>query len=200
MADSHPQLMENLPGSSAYWAAYGSACGGYDGDRRAASGNSATRAACPRGADGSRRFCPLPGQVFFSPNLFPRAAFVDPSLACSAPPRITAEVGVDAFVQGLEAFVSPTAQPFSDTFALEAVRLAVHWLPAAVRDPADTRARELVALAALLSLFAINQAGVGGIHAPSNPLSARYNIHHGRALRCRRGSTWAAPAAGTPAR
>lgn len=121
-------------------------------------------------------------EVFFSPHLFPRAAFVDPALACSAPPKITAEVGVDAFVQGLEAFVSPNAQPFSDMFAWEAMRLAVRWLPEAVDQPGNGQARSQVALSALLSLFAINQAGVGGIHALSNPLSGRYNVHHGRAL------------------
>jgi alcohol dehydrogenase class IV len=121
-------------------------------------------------------------EVFFSPNLFPRAAFVDPSLSLSVGSRTTAEVGVDALIQGLEAYVSRNAQPFSDTFALEAVRLAARWLPVAVRDPGDLTARAHVALAALLSLFAINQAGVGGIHALSNPLSARYDIHHGRAL------------------
>ncbi len=121
-------------------------------------------------------------EVFFSPYLFPRHAFVDPSLACTVPPTKTAEVGVDAFIQGMEAFVSPQAQSFSDVFAMDAMRLAFHWLPVAYRDPADLAARSHVALAALLSLFAINQAGVGGIHALSTPLSARYDVHHGRAL------------------
>ncbi|MEU4634548.1 iron-containing alcohol dehydrogenase [Micromonospora chalcea] len=121
-------------------------------------------------------------EVFFSPHLFPRAAFVEPSLALTASAKLTAEAGVDALIQGLEAYVSRRAQPFSDMFALEAIRLAARWLPAAVRDPADPEAREFVALAALLSLYAVNQAGVGGIHALSNPLSGRYNLHHGRAL------------------
>jgi alcohol dehydrogenase class IV len=121
-------------------------------------------------------------EVFFSPHLFPRATFVVPSLATTVPPRTTAEVGVDAFIQGLEAYVSRTAQPFSDLFAWEAMRLAARWLPEAVRRPEDQAARAQVALAALFSLFAINQAGVGGIHALSNPLSGRYRIHHGRAL------------------
>jgi alcohol dehydrogenase class IV len=121
-------------------------------------------------------------EVYFSPHLFPRAAFVEPALAVAVPARLTAEVGVDALIQGLEAYVSRTAQPFSDMFALEAVRLAAQWLPAAARDPDNIEAREFVALAALLSLYAVNQAGVGGIHALSNPLSGRYDIHHGRAL------------------
>jgi alcohol dehydrogenase class IV len=121
-------------------------------------------------------------EVFFSPYLFPHAAFIDPALSRSVPARTTAEVGVDAMIQGLEAYVSRNAQPFSDAFALEAVRLAKHWLPVAVCEPGHVTARAHVALAALMSLFAINQAGVGGIHALSNPLSGRYDIHHGRAL------------------
>jgi alcohol dehydrogenase class IV len=121
-------------------------------------------------------------EVFFSPHLFPRTAIVDPELTLTVPPVVTAQVGVDAIVQGIEAYVSSSAQPFSDMFALEAVRLTYQWLPRAVHAGDNIEARSQVALAAILSLFAINQAGVGAIHALSNPLSGRFGVHHGQAL------------------
>lgn len=121
-------------------------------------------------------------QVFFSPHLFPARSIIDPRLTTSAPPDITARTGIDAFIQGLEAAVSPNATPFSDTFALRAVSLAGRWLPRAVADGSDLTARTYVSIAAVLSLFAINQAGVGAIHALSTPMSGLYGLHHGEAL------------------
>lgn len=121
-------------------------------------------------------------EVFYSPYLFPKAAFVDPNLSAGAPPTLTAKVGVDAFVQGLEAFVSSAAQPFSDMFALKAMELTWKWLPQSVREPDDVESRAFMHLASITGFFAINQAGVGAIHALSDPLSARLGLHHGEAL------------------
>ena len=124
----------------------------------------------------------LDKQVFFSPQLFPSRSVIDPKLTVSAPPEVTARTGIDAFIQGLEAAVSPTATPFSDTFALRAVSLASRWLPHAVADGSNLTARTQMSIAAALSLFAINQAGVGAIHALSTPMSGLYGLHHGEAL------------------
>lgn len=121
-------------------------------------------------------------EIVVSPYLFPKVSIVDPALLVSAPPKASAQVGIDGFIQGLEAFVSKNAQPFSDVFALEAMRLSIAYLPKVVKDPDNLEARSLVALSAIESVFAIAQAGVGAIHALSDPLSGYYNIHHGLAL------------------
>ena len=121
-------------------------------------------------------------EIVVSPYLFPKLSLIDPSVMTSAPPKLTAQVGFDAFIQGLEAYVSKNAQPFSDMFALSAMKHTIKYLPIAVRKPNDVEARSYIALAAIESVFAIAQAGVGAIHALSDPLSGRYNIHHGLAL------------------
>ena len=121
-------------------------------------------------------------EVFYSPHMFPKAAIVDPSLAVTVPPQLSVQIGIDAFVQGMEAYVSSAATPFSDMFALEAMRLAVKSLKEVFLNGQDLDARANLALAAILSLFAVNQAGVGAVHALSDPLSGRYDIHHGLAL------------------
>lgn len=121
-------------------------------------------------------------EIVVSPYLFPKASIVDPTLLVSAPPKVSAQVGIDGFIQGLEAFVSKNAQPFSDVFALEAMKLSIAYLPDVVKNPDNLEARSFVALSAIESVFAIAQAGVGAIHALSDPLSGYYNIHHGVAL------------------
>lgn len=121
-------------------------------------------------------------EVFYSPYLFPKVALVDPSLAVTLPPDLTAQVGLDAIIQGLEAYVSSNATPFSDVFALAAVRIGTSNIRKAVSNGEDLEARAGLALAAIFSFFAINQAGVGAIHALSNPLSGRLDLHHGLAV------------------
>lgn len=121
-------------------------------------------------------------EIIVSPYLFPKVSIVDPALLVSAPPKVSAQVGIDGFIQGLEAFVSKNAQPFSDIFALEAMKHTIAYLPRVVKNPDNLEARSFVALSAIESIFAVAQAGVGAIHALSDPLSGYYNIHHGLAL------------------
>jgi len=121
-------------------------------------------------------------EVFFSPHLFPYAAVVDPELALTLDPTLTAQVGIDAFVQSLEAFVSSAAQPFSDMFAIRSMQLAYTALLRLHDQPADLAARCDLALASMLSCYAIGQSSVGAVHALADPLSGRHNLGHGVAL------------------
>lgn len=121
-------------------------------------------------------------RIIFSFNLYPRLALIDTSVIFSHSPRLNALVAFDSFVQGLEALVATNANPLSDMFAIEAIRNCVKYLPDLVRDSSSFTARSFVALASIQSLLAVAQSGVGAIHALSDPLSGRYDIHHGTAL------------------
>ena len=121
-------------------------------------------------------------EVYFSPFLFPKATIIDPSLAVTLPADLTAQIGIDAFVQSLEAYVSSAAQPFSDMFAITSMKLVYENLPRLVKQLDNLALRSQLALAGLLSLYAIGQAGVGAVHALSDPLSGRHDIGHGLAL------------------
>lgn len=121
-------------------------------------------------------------EVYFSPYMYPKATIIDPSLATTLPAELTAQIGMDAFVQSLEAFVSVGAQPFSDMFAVRSMQLVYENLPKLIKDLNNLTLRSQIALAGLLSLYAIGQAGVGAVHALSDPLSGRYNVGHGLAL------------------
>ena len=47
------------------------------------------------------------------------AALVDPDLACSLPPRVTAYTGMDALTHAMEAYVNPGNTPFTRMFATD---------------------------------------------------------------------------------
>jgi alcohol dehydrogenase class IV len=114
-----------------------------------------------------------------SPHLYPRVAVVDPALARSLPPEVTASTGLDALTQLLEAFVSIRATPLSDALAREGLRRAARSIHRVHAAPQDLDARTDMALASLLSGMALANAGLGAVHGFASPLGGRYPVPHG---------------------
>ncbi len=114
-------------------------------------------------------------------SLVPDMAIVDPNLALTMPPEITADTGIDALTHALEAVVSIFASPFTDAFCVQAVNLILTSLPRAYRDGSDLEARTAMANAATIAGLAFSNAFVGLNHALAHPVGARFGIAHGRA-------------------
>lgn len=74
-------------------------------------------------------------------SFLPIAIVVDFELTVSMPARLTADTGVDALTHAIEAYVSRRASPFSDAFALAAMRSISQHLRRAYADGADRQAR-----------------------------------------------------------
>ena len=111
-------------------------------------------------------------------SLLPKVALVDPLLMLSMPPKVTAFTGIDALSHAVECFTRVREFPFVDTLALEATRLIVENLPAAVKNGKDVDARTTMALGALMAGTAFQ---VGGLqfHAYAQALGAKYRGAHG---------------------
>jgi alcohol dehydrogenase len=110
--------------------------------------------------------------------LLPRAAIVDPELGLKTPPRVTAYTGIDALSHALESFLSKNANPLSEMYALQAIKLVAENLARAVENGTDMEAREKMALAALCGGVSLI-AGSGGISATSYPVEGHFNVPHG---------------------
>ena len=109
----------------------------------------------------------------------PDAAVVDPSFTLSAPPRLTADTGLDALTHALEAYVSKLANPVSDTLARAAIaRIAAH-LERAYEDGSDQEAREAMMLGAFEAGLAFSNASVALVHGMSRPVGALFHVPHG---------------------
>ncbi len=117
-------------------------------------------------------------KIIFHPKVLPTVVISDPELTVGMPSVITTGTGMDAFAHCLEAFCSPHFHPMSQGIALEGMRLVKDFLPRAYNDGSDIEARAQMMAAAAMGAVAF-QKGLGGIHAVSHPVGARYGTHHG---------------------
>lgn len=112
-------------------------------------------------------------------KIVPSASIVDPSLAVTMPPDVTANTGVDALTHGIEAYVSRRANPISDSLALSAIRRMVWAVPRAFADPEDRGARTAAAMGSLEAGMAFCNSSVALLHGMSRPLGAAFGVPHG---------------------
>ena len=118
-------------------------------------------------------------KAVISPHLVPDAAFIDPELTATVPASVTASTGLDALAHCLEAYTNKFAHPVVDTYALEGIALAGHFLPRAVHEPGDMEAREGMALASLYGGLCLGPVNTAAGHALAYPLGSEYHIPHG---------------------
>ena len=114
---------------------------------------------------------------------YPKVALIDPELCLSMSPKLTAITGVDAFIHALESLTNKVENVFADELAIRALRIIKEWLPVAVSEPSNLKAREWMSYAAMLAGIAIDKKRVALIHGMEHPVSAHYpNIAHAEGL------------------
>jgi alcohol dehydrogenase len=119
--------------------------------------------------------------LVIDPKVVPLAAALDPKIMQGMPRGVTADTGLDALTHALEAWMSTFASAETDFYAAAATRLIFENLPLAWADGSNLAAREAMALASHYAGLALNQAGLGYVHAFAHQLGAHYGVPHGRA-------------------
>ena len=114
-------------------------------------------------------------------SLSPDVAIVDPQFVMSMPRGLTADTGVDCLTHALEAGVSIFASPYTDSNAMQAIRMVFKFLPIAYEHPQDEEARTMMHNAACIAAIAFSNAAVGVNHALAHAFGARFGVAHGRA-------------------
>lgn len=114
---------------------------------------------------------------------FPAIAIVDPELMLSVPTKFTAYQGFDAFFHAAEGYIAGCASSISDIYALEAIRLLYKYLPVAVKDGKDIKARTKVAWASTLAGLVESTSSCTSEHSLEHAMSAYYpELPHGAGL------------------
>ncbi len=114
-------------------------------------------------------------------SLSPDVAIVDPQFVMSMPKGLTADTGIDCLTHALEAGVSNYASAYTDSNAMQAIRLVFKYLPVAYEHPRDEEARCMMHNAACIAAMAFSNASVGVNHALAHAFGALFGVAHGRA-------------------
>lgn len=115
--------------------------------------------------------------------IYPRFAIDDPALMTGLSEDQTRYVSIDAVNHVVEAATTTVSNPFAVNLAKETIRLVHGWLPKALENPADLKARYELSLAALQAGVAFDNGLLHFTHALEHPLSAvSPDLSHGLGL------------------
>ena len=111
--------------------------------------------------------------------MMPDVVLLDVRMVQNLPRSIAAATGVDAMCHAIECFTCKKANPFSDTFALEAFDLIINNIEHACDSKDDLEAKRAMQIAALYGGIAITASGTTAVHGLSYPLGGKYHVPHG---------------------
>ncbi len=111
--------------------------------------------------------------------MMPDVVLLDVRMVQNLPRSIAAATGVDAMCHAIECFTCKKANPFSDTFALEAFDLIINNIERACDSKDDLEAKRAMQIAALYGGIAITASGTTAVHGLSYPLGGKYHVPHG---------------------
>ncbi len=114
-------------------------------------------------------------------TMLPNLVAVDAELMLGLPPHITAATGMDALTHAIEAYIGVWERGTRLEDGRMSVQLAFEHLANACRDGGNLGARQGMAMAAFYGGMAINQVGVGNVHAIAHQIGGKYGIPHGLA-------------------
>lgn len=112
-------------------------------------------------------------------NMIADYVILDARMIKNLPLGIAAATGVDALAHAIECYTSNKANPFSDTFALEALDLILENIIPACTDSTAMEAKNRMQIAAFYGGIAITASGTTAVHALSYPLGGKYHVPHG---------------------
>lgn len=113
------------------------------------------------------------------PNCMVTIAVNDVDFMMSMPKALTASTGMDAMTHAIEAAIAKRATPYTDKDALWAMGVINTYLPEAVADGSNEKAREMMAYGEYSAGMAFSNAGLGMVHAMAHSLGGLMNLPHG---------------------
>ena len=117
--------------------------------------------------------------VCVDPHDIPIVAIVDPDMSASMPTGLCASTGMDALVHAVEGYITKGAWELTDMLHLKAIEIIGRSLRSAVAG--DYAGREAMSLGQYIAGMGFSNVGLGIVHSMAHPLSAVYDIPHGKA-------------------
>ncbi len=113
--------------------------------------------------------------------MVPQTVIVDAKLHCEMPFFVTVSTGMDALTHAIEAYTSKRANPFSDMYARQAIKLIANNLPVVIQEPNNLEARTNMEIASMMAAIGFSNGGLGAVHGISQAIGGLLKIPHGLA-------------------
>ena len=117
--------------------------------------------------------------VCVDPHDIPIIAIIDPDMSMGMPKGLCASTGMDALVHAIEGYITKGAWELTDMLHLKAIEIIGRSLRNAVAGEYD--ARESMSVGQYIAGMGFSNVGLGIVHSMAHPLSALYDVPHGRA-------------------
>lgn len=110
-------------------------------------------------------------------EITPDIAIVDPDLAETMPQKLVAHTGMDAMTHAIEAYVSTSADNFSDPLALKAIEMVRDYIKKSYDGDMD--ARKEMHDAQCLAGMAFSNVSLGIVHSMAHKIGGVFHVPHG---------------------
>ena len=119
-------------------------------------------------------------QAYIHPGIIPLSVIFDPAITVHTPEWLWLSTGIRAVDHAVETYCSIDGNAYTDSTALQALRLLGRGLPAVKRDPADLAARLDCQIGAWISMTGIvSGTRMGASHAIGHVLGGSAGVPHG---------------------
>lgn len=120
--------------------------------------------------------------VFAHNDIVPDLSVLETELTLALPKGLTASTGLDVIAHAVDGYTSRQQSDFSDGLCLQAVKMAMEWLPVVCRDGSNLLAREKMQNAATIAGLGFGNSNTGLSHALGHSAGAVFHLSHGRAI------------------
>ena len=117
--------------------------------------------------------------VCVDPHDIPIIAIIDSDMSASMPTGLCASTGMDALVHAVEGYITKGAWELTDMLHLKAIEIIGRSLRSAVAG--EYAGREAMSVGQYIAGMGFSNVGLGIVHSMAHPLSAVYDIPHGKA-------------------
>jgi alcohol dehydrogenase class IV len=120
--------------------------------------------------------------IFAHNDIVPDLSVLEPDLTLGMPQAVTASTGLDVLAHAVDGYTARQQNDFSDGPCLQAVSLAMEWLPVVCRDGSNLQAREKMQNAATIAGLGFGNSNTALSHALGHSAGAVFHLSHGRAI------------------
>ncbi|MFE5708391.1 iron-containing alcohol dehydrogenase family protein [Rhodococcus koreensis] len=117
--------------------------------------------------------------ALYDPKTRAQGIILDPTMALTAPDRLTWSASLNAFSMAVEGLQSPHVDPLADALLSQSLRTIVTWLPQLTARPTDSQPRLQLMLAALMSGQGTDHTGSGMAQPLSHAIGPRSTTANG---------------------